>query len=292
MPALFKATDFTSLKGQRQYLLAVRLRLVLLVAASAAGSITVSTRGVNWLGFVGAAAFIVAAIVEVFLMRDRPDRRWYEGRAAAESVKTLAWRYAVAAAPFRLDSTTPQETDEQFVERVEEVLDSLDELSFHGDGADQISRAMREARGAPLAVRKAVYAADRIKAEFDWYAERSAWNDRRAQQLTVVIVLFEVLGALGGLLHAVGADVNLLGVAAAAAAALAAWLQTRQHQTLAQAYAVAAQELSSIHSLIRWQETESTWSDFVEDAESAISREHTLWRASRGLRGRVPRETR
>jgi hypothetical protein len=42
--------------------------------------------------------------------------------------------------------------------------------------------------------------------------------------------------------------------------------------------------LSSIRSLIRWQETEADWSNFVDEAETAISREHTLWRANRGMR--------
>jgi hypothetical protein len=64
---------------------------------------------------------------------------------------------------------------------------------------------------------------------------------------------------------------------------LGLWLQTKQHQVLAHAYAVTAQELSSIRSLIQWQESESDWSAFVDDAETAISREHTLWRAKRGL---------
>jgi hypothetical protein len=80
---------------------------------------------------------------------------------------------------------------------------------------------------------------------------------------------------------------SLLGVAAAASASAAAWLQTRQHENLTTAYSVACQELASVRSLIEQNRDEATWAQFVEDAEEAISREHTMWRASRGMR--VPR---
>jgi hypothetical protein len=44
--------------------------------------------------------------------------------------------------------------------------------------------------------------------------------------------------------------------------------------------------MSSICSLIGWQETEQDWSQFVDEAETAISREQTLWRANQGMRPR------
>jgi len=62
--------------------------LYLLVAAAAAGAVSVAVGGVDWSSFVGAAALVAAALTELYLVRDRPDRRWYEGRAAAESAKT------------------------------------------------------------------------------------------------------------------------------------------------------------------------------------------------------------
>jgi hypothetical protein len=240
---------------------------------------------IDWSGFVGAAALVAAALTELYLVRDQPDRRWYEGRAAAESAKTLGWRYAVGAEPFGVEALSGRDADRLLVERLDDVLIDLDDLageSTVGTG-EQITPAMRALRAAPLEVRRAVYERDRIEEELRWYQTKGAWNQRRARQLTLAVLLFEIVGAIGGLLHAIGVNLNLLGVAAAGAAALGLWLQTRQHQALAHAYAVTAQELSSIRSLIQWQESESEWSAFVDDAEAAISREHTLWRAKRGL---------
>ena len=75
--------------------------------------------------------------------------------------------------------------------------------------------------------------------------------------------------------------VDLLGLASAVVAGGAAWVQAKQHQTLATAYAVTSQELSTISGQVDWASTEQEWAHFVDQAEEAISREHTLWRASR-----------
>jgi hypothetical protein len=282
---LFRSADATAIAAQRQYLLAIRVRLCLLVLAAAAGAVSVAAGGVDWSSFAGAAALVAAALTELYLVRDQPERHWYEARAAAESAKTLGWRYAVGAEPFGVEALSGRDADRLLVQRLDDVLTDLDDLATEPPrgGTEQITPAMRAVRTAPLPVRRAVYERWRIEQELSWYRTKSAWNQRRASRLTLAVLAFEVVGVMGALLRVAGITVNLLGVAAAGAAALGLWSQTRQHQVLAHAYAVTAQELSSIRSLIQWQETEPEWTGFVDDAEAAISREHTLWRAKRGL---------
>lgn len=282
---LYRSADATAIAAQKQFLLAIRVRLGLLVVAAVAGAVSVAGGGVDWSSFAGAAALVAAAIIELYLVRDQPERRWYEGRAAAESAKTLGWRYAVGAEPFGVEALSGRDADRLLIQRLDDVLTDLDDLAAEPPrgGTEQITPAMRAVRAAPLPVRRAVYERWRIEEELEWYRAKSAWNQRRARQLTLAVLVFEVVGAIGGLLRVTGVSVNLLGVAAAAAAVLGLWSQTRQHQVLAHAYAVTAQELSSIRSLIQWQESEPEWTEFVDDAEAAISREHTLWRAKRGL---------
>jgi hypothetical protein len=99
------------------------------------------------------------------------------------------------------------------------------------------------------------------------------------------MLAIEMLGVLAAVLKAVGTiSGDLLAFAGAIVTAITAWLQTKQHRTLATAYAVAALELASVRSQISHQTTEADWARFVSDAEEAFSREHTLWKASRGLR--------
>jgi hypothetical protein len=78
---------------------------------------------------------------------------------------------------------------------------------------------------------------------------------------------------------------DVIGILTAIAASSAAWVAVKQHEVLARAYSVASNELASIDTQInaRSDWTEGDWAKFVSNAEEAVSREHTSWRASRGV---------
>ena len=97
------------------------------------------------------------------------------------------------------------------------------------------------------------------------------------------MLLFEVTGVVAAVVRLTSSvSYDLVGVAAALAGVAAAWVQTKQHQTQASAYAVTARELSDIEAMADDPRSEEDWAEFVQHAEEAVSREHTLWRASRG----------
>ena len=54
------------------------------------------------------------------------------------------------------------------------------------------------------------------------------------------------------------------------------------HSKTGRSNGVAAFELSIVLTEIEAIEDEAAWSQFVDDAEGAISREHSLWTAPRG----------
>jgi hypothetical protein len=71
------------------------------VGAAAAGVFSLSTpRRIDLAAVATVVALVGAVIVEIWLLTDRPEQAWYDGRALAESAKTLAWRFAVGSAPF------------------------------------------------------------------------------------------------------------------------------------------------------------------------------------------------
>jgi len=75
--------------------------------------------------------------------------------------------------------------------------------------------------------------------------------------------------------------VNLTGLFAAMANAFVAWPQVKQHESVAQAYAIATMDLGLIQEQGARIEGDAQLAAFVADAENAISREHTLWVARR-----------
>ena len=115
-----------------------------------------------------------------------------------------------------------------------------------------------------------------------WYSTKARSNQSLSVAWSFGLLIVQTLGVVGGVLRGTGKlEFDLLGVMAAIAAAAVAWLQIKQHATLSQSYAHAAHELSAIETLVPTIRAEVDWARFVDNAETAISREHMAWRAKR-----------
>jgi hypothetical protein len=286
LPELFRTADAASLAAQRRYLRSTAAQLLLLVAAAANGAFHVRAAQA-----VALAAFLAAATLRTHLIATKPDAAWFEGRAAAESVKTLAWRYAVGGAPYRVDVEGETPADLTFSHQLHEIVEPLTAVSLMPsvEPVDQVAAAMKRLRGAPLAVRREVYLRDRIDGQRRWYAARAIDNSRLARRWSFAVLGFEMAGVTGAVVKIITTlPYDVVGLVAAIAGVAGAWLQTKQHESLASAYAIAARELADVADLAPRTGREEDWAHFVEQAETAISREHTLWRASRGARAGRP----
>jgi hypothetical protein len=286
-PALFRSADRESLRAQRSYLRSLRVRLGALLVAAFGGALTLTTAaGFQIGGGLAFLAFACALGAELFLATTSPLATWYEGRAAAESAKTLAWRYMVRGEPFEVDEP---DVDKQFLAQTHSLLQDLQSLSL-GTGepdAHQITDRMRQIRALDFEERRQIYLVDRIADQQRWYSEKARWNDRRARSWVLVSIVLEIAGLIGGALKAFGwINFDLLGFLAAAAGCVMAWIEAKQHRNLATASGIASQELASIATELPMVSSEERWAALVGQAEEAISREHTLWRASRGLSDR------
>ena len=282
LPALYNAADAASSIGQRTFLALRGGQLLALLVGAIGGVVVVRVQQIDAAGLLVVAAFLSVAGLQYWLSQADPQRSWYDGRAAAESVKTLAWRYAVRAAPFQGDA----DSDGVFVAQLAGTLKQLGHLALPAGGTEQITGWMRALRSEPLESRRETYKLLRIDEQHTWYADRAETSRRMTTAWRIALSALAVLGALGGVAKTLLLiDINLVGLAATAVTGSAAWLETRQHETLAVAYGLTAQELASAAALINGPTDEEAWSDFVNDCEAAISREHTTWRASRTARG-------
>jgi len=278
-PALYKSADRTAVNAQGRFLNALRTRLAGLLVAVVGGAISWSVGSVEVGGTVSLVAFALAIAAELNMALVRPDRAWYEGRAAAESAKTLTWRYVVRGESFS-DINDP-DADRLFLRELQDILQDLDLISLDaGEGDElQITNRMRTLRHNSFKSRRELYLTGRIHDQRSWYSKKARWNETRGRQWTVASVAAEFVGLVCGAAKAFGGlHVDLAGVLAAIAATITAWVQAKQHQNLATAYGVTAQELASVASELVALTNESDWADFVGRAEEAISREHTLWR--------------
>ncbi|GAA4618333.1 DUF4231 domain-containing protein [Saccharopolyspora hordei] len=285
-PGLFQAADAAAARQQHAHLRAVRTRLVLVVAAAACTALTLRLGGTGLdLFAVGAAlAFLAVLAVELALTSTRPDRLAAQSRTLATSVTTLAWRYAVGAAPF---PTGAERADERFTERLRALQQQFPDVPLTQHTAETITERMRALRGAPLADRKEAYLIGRVLDQQDWYETRALHHRQQARYARTAMLVAEALGVAGALSEAfdvtglapVGAATAA--IAAAAVAATAAWSATRRHAAKAETHHRTTRELGEVRSQLDSDLDEQQWAAAVADAEAVITRERTAWQAGR-----------
>jgi hypothetical protein len=279
MPALFIATDRYALHWQKYFLKCQKVQLVALVLVAVGGATSVHVKTFRVSAAVTVLALIAALFVRWLLYKHGPERKWYNGRAAAESCRNLAWKYVQRAEPFTESEVV---ADLIFIGRVNEILHTVPTLDqATPNNFDQITTTMRNLRAKPFSDRKKTYIQLRIEDQQRWYASKTNFNSKNARRWSFHVALLEsgaivlAIVRVGG-----GPEFDWSGILAVASAAAVAWLQSRQHETLAQSYSVTAQELASVRSSLIDISDEGEWAELVEQAEEAMSREHTLWRAS------------
>ncbi|MFI9452468.1 DUF4231 domain-containing protein [Amycolatopsis sp. NPDC052450] len=283
LPGLFEAADAASLEGQRRYVTAVRLSLVLAVVAAATGVVswTVGTRGIDLAAFGTALALVGISATEIYVSSIRPSDQWYDGRAFAESAKSLAWRYSVGGIPFA------KQDDEDSVRRrfghqMSRLLEEAPQTSIKPSQRPVVTERMAALRASDLATRKAAYLEYRIIDQLNWYARKADHNVKLAGRWRIALLVIEVFGIGAAIVKAFGyLSIDLAGVVAAVIAAGTAWAGLRQFSTLARAYTFAANELAIARERLELDGDETSWAAEVADSEEAVSREHTMWRASR-----------
>ncbi|MEV6971893.1 DUF4231 domain-containing protein [Kitasatospora sp. NPDC093806] len=291
LPELFRTADQASLEGQRQTLRWYRGLISMLVVAAVVGSLPgPEHRGdADLTPLFSVVAFLVAGYFWSRLRRSNPQARWYEARAAAESVKTLAWKYSVRARPFEGDARSG-DVDRGYLLQVEDVLRAFEDPRIVPPGTvTEITEEMRRVRAESLTARRTLYLRTRVEGQRTWYRSRAESCESQAVSWGLAVAALIILGAAAAIAQATGAlPLHVFGASSAAAAAVIAWTQLKQLRPLAAAYQLAARELENVGNQLsdldlRAPDAEQRWARMAAEAEDAVSREHTTWRARRAF---------
>ncbi|WP_162002488.1 DUF4231 domain-containing protein [Streptomyces sp. CB01881] len=291
LPELFWTADRASVEGQRQTLRWYRGLIAMLVVAAAVGSLPgPEHRGDGDITpLFSVVAFLVAGYFWSRLRRSNPQGRWYEARAAAESVKTLAWKYSMRARPFD-GAADSAETDRGYLLQLEDVLRAFEDPEIVPPGTiPEITPEMRRVRSASLVARRTLYLRTRVEGQRTWYRSRAESCESQAVSWGLGIAALIIIGAAAAIAQATGAlSVHVFGASSAAAAAVIAWTQLKQLRPLAAAYQLAARELENVGNQLsdldlKAPDAEQRWARLAAEAEDAVSREHTTWRARRAF---------
>ncbi|UOK42403.1 MULTISPECIES: DUF4231 domain-containing protein [Flavobacterium] len=286
-PNYFQASDNASTKAQKNYLTIMRIDLISMVLASALAIYNYqATESKLYIYVISGLLLLASLILTIILKTKKYEDIWYQGRALAESCKTLTWRFVTCSEYFE-NSIDVFEAKRRFTERIKELSNEFRGLSNVMDSRTLnfaiITDKMLEVRAYDLANRKSYYIKNRIEDQKNWYENKAEFNSDRHNLWFWTIVASQAasLVSIVILIKTPDCDWNFVGLFTTISASALSWLQLKQHQELKQAYTTATQELNFILALAEQVSNEDNFSKFVLDSENAISREHTLWLAQK-----------
>lgn len=286
-PSLYIASDEASKRTQKKYITIVGIDLALMIGASALTVYNYELVSSKKTLYILVGLFLLTSFfLTIILLTRKYEDFWYQGRALAESCKTLSWRFMTRSELFE-DTVSLQNTKQKFIDRVQELGAEFPELnkvmSAELLNKPVITETMLRIRELNLAERKDYYIKNRIEDQKTWYAKKAALNNKKYNCWFFVIIVSQAFSLISVVFLIIRPEVmwNLVGLFTTISAVSLSWLQIKRHQELKQAYTTTSKELNMILSLSDNINTDSDFSKFVLDSENAVSREHTLWLAQR-----------
>ncbi len=280
LPGLYQSSDKASLNAQFSYFKALRAYLLLLIIAAMVSFIFPNNHSGAVISII---LFLITLAILIFLRVKRPDDQWYNGRAVAESVKTRSWRWCMRAEPYE-DCDNREVVSKKFINDLKSILKQNSSLSdFLEPNAgikEPISETMYKIRAKSVEERLEFYKTQRINNQANWYALKSQFNKRWARHWFWGSVVLHSLAITLLLYRLFDPSISLpIEVITTGAGAVLTWLQAKKHNELSSSYALAAHEITLIKGEALSVKTETEFSEFVINSETAFSREHTQWTA-------------
>ncbi|WP_223510966.1 DUF4231 domain-containing protein [Pseudomonas sp. BF-R-05] len=275
-PGIYQAADTLSGNAQAHFFTALVLNLLSLVLAAVVSVVNYP----HWVSAVVQALLLAGAMASsVYLALVRPERLWYSGRAVAESIKTLVWRYVSRAEPFHeADDVSKTLLLEKLKQVVKQNKAISDKLITHLK-EKQISDMMVQLRSGSFDERRNTYIQHRINDQLAWYEKKATFNKRASSRFFATLVLINAIALLCALIKIANVQYQYFptDILIAIAASLLTWMQAKRFSELSASYALTANEIGIVREQADDLVSDGALSSFVGDAENAFSREHTQW---------------
>ena len=285
-PSEFLKADISSRKAQKNY---KGLNLGILIALLGA-TIMVSINDQlvktcqNW-NQINGIILLLGAAGSTYLYFRKPEVKWYLGRAVAESIKSLSWKFMMKAEPF--NSGNDPDDKALLFNRIHEIVEKSGENGFDIDAPSShdhtITQKMIEVRNSTFLERKDIYATHRVDDQIGWYKTTAIKNKIWGTCLVWLMILCQCIAAMYLIFWAKDFHtLNLTEVIIFIVTALIAIIEMNKYKELKESYSYTHNELIYIRNRFNTINSEKELDEFVNDAELAISREHTMWLARRG----------
>lgn len=296
-PDHFYDADSKSIRAQRTFKNLFRLELFVLIIAAIISIIPAGQQKLfpdsnieagnaellRTIAFAAALAFIFELILRLYIRFSSVQSTWYYGRAIAESLKTLTWKYTMNTEPFR----DQKDADRMFESTLLQVFDNTSipkSLIPLINEPVMITTDMARLRKEGYEANKRFYKQERIQNQFHWYTTKATYNRRFNDLFFVFIMLLYVTSLILSIYYIYRpAEISFVPVVTVLAASFLAWSQLNNYQELENSYATAARDITLLGYDLEKVQSEAEFVAFVSDAENAFSREHTVWLARKDV---------
>src|SRR6267378_6160592 len=127
-PSYYKAADSASTKAQKNYLWIMALNLTFMLAAALMSIYAFQCETLKLLIYTISGNFLLLSLFFTIILKTKKyEDVWYQGRALAESVKTLSWRYITCSESF--ENVENVDVDDLFTKRIKELSNEVKTLT-------------------------------------------------------------------------------------------------------------------------------------------------------------------
>lgn len=246
-PGLFLAADKVAKNYQDKFKLVLKTNLITLVIAAILSFIPIS----HWIiPLLQLLVLLTTLLCSIYLATQKPEKIWYSGRALAESIKTLTWRYISKAEPFNNED---KESKSEFIKTLNQAVQQNREVCQNYSnhlGDEQITKKMIEMRSKDLKTRQQNYHLYRIKDQNDWYSAKAKYNQDKSNFFFIILIIMNSIAVILAATKIAFADITPwpTDIFIAAAASILTWIQAKRFSELAASYTLAAHEINIIKS--------------------------------------------
>lgn len=179
-PGIQQAADKASDKSQSLYINLIRSNLVIGVVAALITIFNFEKEQPKlYIYIITLCLLIISLGLTVSIKYFKFEDLWYQGRAMAESVKTLTWRYITCSENY--ESNLPQhEVEKSFTDSLQllqtKFPDLIKFMDFNILRQDAITSEMNKIRDLPWQKRLNKYVEFRIEDQVNWYSTKAKLN--------------------------------------------------------------------------------------------------------------------
>lgn len=288
LPDNYFMYDESAISAQRNHFRLIQFELILLVVVAILSLIvnlfqneTISTIIFSVIFII----FLIGIIIPAQYSKRQFGRKWFEFRAVAESIKSLAWQYAMACGDF-YEENGANKLFLQQIKQIKEIYQiNPDPKQISKGTLNDIQQSMEEVRKKGWQEKRETYIKERIENQITWYTDKAKVNDEYSEKTDKIVIYLQIIGIIICIFlaytHINGA--SALALTVTLIASIIGWSRSKQYAELVEPYQNAARELNEIRQEIELAKGETDLQCLILEAEQAISREHTMWRAKRGL---------